>query len=284
MYEAMYGSSFGTHTYGHLTIGHEADIADMPTAHEYATTFFERHYRPSLATVVVAGDVEAEQVFAWVGEAYGEWQEPEVALPEIPVEPVQDGLRRVALDWPAETPPRLLMGWRMPTEQESPADFAALEVIEGLLLSDVGRLHQRLVLEEEVAFTVSGGRDDFIDGGLFKIWVDLRPPRALTQMPWRMPRRSSRRGRCALRRGWCQARRAPVSHALQLPLGSGRAGRGGRVAWWSLRRGGLDGIEARFAQLDALTPDDVSAAAKRWLVEDGLTVLTLTHQDKEVTP
>jgi zinc protease len=235
---------------------------------------------------VVAGDVEAEQVFAWVGEAYGEWQEPEVALPEIPVEPVQDGLRRVALDWPAETPPRLLMGWRMPTEQESPADFAALEVIEGLLLSDVGRLHQRLVLDEEVAFTVSGGRDDFIDGGLFKIWVDLRPPEGADADALAHAEKVVREEVAALCAAVDGAKLDALRSHMRYSFLSGLDEPAAVVEslGWSLRRGGLDGIEARFAQLDALTPDDVSAAAKRWLVEDGLTVLTLTHQDKEVTP
>ena len=60
--EAMQDTAFTTHTYKHTTIGFLADIKDMPNQYAYSKTFFDRWYRPENCTIVVAGDVDHDQL------------------------------------------------------------------------------------------------------------------------------------------------------------------------------------------------------------------------------
>ena len=58
----MKNTAFDVHTYKHTTMGFFEDIVDMPNQYEYSRQFFKRYYRPEYCTVVVVGDVTAEQV------------------------------------------------------------------------------------------------------------------------------------------------------------------------------------------------------------------------------
>lgn len=172
--EALYALAFTTHTYGHDTIGYEADIAAMPSAFSYATDFFDRFYRPENATVLVAGDVDADAVRSAVEDAFGGWKPATRPRPVIATEPPQTVARSSRVDWPSDTAPRFAVGWPIPGHRAGNADLAALEIAASLLLSPVGSLERRLVRESSLAYDVDGGRDAFLDPCLFQIHVTAR--------------------------------------------------------------------------------------------------------------
>ena len=60
--ETMQDTAYTTHTYKHTTIGFLADVKDMPNQYAYSKTFFDRWYRPENCTIVVAGDVDHDQL------------------------------------------------------------------------------------------------------------------------------------------------------------------------------------------------------------------------------
>ena len=66
--------AFKVHTYRHTTMGFLKDIEDMPNQFEYSKTFFDRWYRPEYTTVIVAGDVKADEVLPLVEKYWGAWK------------------------------------------------------------------------------------------------------------------------------------------------------------------------------------------------------------------
>ena len=172
--EVLWRTAFTTHTYGHDTIGFEADIADMPTAHPYAMAFFDRFYRPEYTNLIVVGDVKPAEVEAWVRRDWGNWKPASVPRPVIPTEPEQTELRDAVVDWSTPTAARLVLAWKVPAHDPNDPRAARLDLIQDLLLSSIGPLPRRLVREAGVAYDVSGGRYSLVDPSLFTIDVTLR--------------------------------------------------------------------------------------------------------------
>jgi zinc protease len=98
--EALDAVTFQASPYRRPIVGWMSDLQAM-TAQD-ARSFFQRWYVPGNAAVVVAGDVEAQQVRQWAEQTYG--LIPVRALPprKPREEPPQDGLRRLDFKAPAE--------------------------------------------------------------------------------------------------------------------------------------------------------------------------------------
>jgi predicted Zn-dependent peptidase len=89
---------YGPHPYGHLPIGTEASLRVI--TRDDAAQFHARAYRPSQATVIVAGDGTHAELAELAGRAFGGWRidEPAAALPDVASIPVPgDGAPRLAL-------------------------------------------------------------------------------------------------------------------------------------------------------------------------------------------
>jgi zinc protease len=256
--EALYALAFTRHTYGHDTIGTEADIAAMPGAYDHALAFFDRFYRPAHATVLVAGDIRPEDVSEAVARAFGGWQAGSLPRPPIPVEPKQTAARSTDVAWATETAPRLALGWPIPGHRPDDAELAALELAAALLLSPTGALTRRLVRDEALAYEVDGGRDSFVDPCLFQIRVTAREGADLARIEAVVADEVA-----ALARGVdpaaLDAVRARLAHAfvsdLDTPDGAVSA------LGWALRRGGgVDAVDVWYDTLSRVDGPAVSAA------------------------
>ena len=65
LYEAMAGTAFHEHPYGHMVIGYEDDIAAMPSMYDYSRDFFSRFYRPDNVVLFIVGGVTPDSVMPW---------------------------------------------------------------------------------------------------------------------------------------------------------------------------------------------------------------------------
>ena len=106
------------------------DIEKMPEMHDYSQLFFRRYYRPEYTTIIVAGDVDRDQVMTLVKKYWSYWTQGDY-VPEIPVEPEQAAERIEHIAWPGPTLPRerllgLLDGFRgpVPTAHEPRPNLA----------------------------------------------------------------------------------------------------------------------------------------------------------------
>ena len=95
--EQRSAAQYLNHPYGRPIIGwrHETDALTL----EDALAFYEAHYAPNNAVVVVAGDVEPEEVLALAQEHYGDLEpDPAVTPRERPQEPPQVAARRLVME------------------------------------------------------------------------------------------------------------------------------------------------------------------------------------------
>jgi zinc protease len=163
--------AFVEHPYRWPTIGsmahlEAASIADLET-------FYRRHYCPSNATVVLAGDLDVEATLALLARGYGSLPSGQPAPRPRPLEPVQKAPRELKFERPIMAP-QMVVGYRAACQSDP--HFAALEMLSEILVSgDTGRLYQRLVVQEQIATDISGHVYPFAEPGLFEFHMALRP-------------------------------------------------------------------------------------------------------------
>lgn len=162
--EQMMATLYEEHPYHHPVIGWMNDLKTL-TADD-VRAWYRRWYRPNNAVLVVAGDVNAKDVFQLAQHYYG-------GIPQRPVPPTQDfseppqlGVKRIVVKAPAELP-YLVMAYHAPTLRDPQHDWQpyALEVLAGVLDgNDSARLNKSLVREQQLASSVGAGYDSLARG------------------------------------------------------------------------------------------------------------------------
>ena len=145
--EQLMAAQYQNHRYGVPIIGWQHEVAqlDMPEL----TAFYERHYAPNNAVLVVAGDVDPQDVLALAREYYG----PIPANADLPArarptEPPQRAERRISYVDPRVSQPYLVRSYLAPQRQSGAQDDAAALVYLAELLggspftSELGRALQ----------------------------------------------------------------------------------------------------------------------------------------------
>ncbi len=181
--EKMLRSIFpADHPYHHPTIGSMEDL-DAASV-EDVSAFFRLHYAPNNAVVSVVGDVEPEQVKAWVERYFGKIPaNPSlpVPLPDMSLPPTLGGEIRTVI--PDRVPlPRIHWGFRGPIFGDPRLD--ALDLAGQILAGGKGsRLHRRLVREERLAQDVALFSMGLVAGASVTAgWATARPGVDLIQL------------------------------------------------------------------------------------------------------
>jgi len=162
-YEVAMSTAFQTGPYRHPIVGWMNDLDNM-TANDLRD-WYQQWYAPNNATLVVSGDVNAEEVYQLAKKYFGPLpaSEPiEVAhRPEV----IQNGIKRITVKRPAELP-YLLMAYKVPvlkTAIDRPElvpewEPYALEVLASVLGgSGSARFASNLVRGKEIASSVGVG-------------------------------------------------------------------------------------------------------------------------------
>lgn len=147
--EEFLGLAYKAHPYGISGIGHMSDVNYYSRAE--ADAFFKRYYGPSNLTVIVVGDVDAENVFKLAAKY---WERiPYRTAPEriATVEPKQQGERRAEIIDPSQ--PIYLAGWHVP--EATHPDRAAINALQDYLgQGRTSLLYKSLVKQKKLAVQV----------------------------------------------------------------------------------------------------------------------------------
>ncbi|MBE7493105.1 MAG: insulinase family protein [Planctomycetes bacterium] len=168
MSTAMYGRS---HPYGHPVLGWPQDVQD--TTRRDMRLFYERHYHPNHATLVLCGDITSAEALPVVKELFGPIPRgPELNRPK----PAPVNFRGpVVLEERGDSPvvqfTRSYVG-----VAAGHADEPALDVL-GLILGGgpTSRLYRKLVDETGVALEIGAGSGSNMLAGEFYLWGVLNP-------------------------------------------------------------------------------------------------------------
>ena len=128
---------------------------------------WEMGYSPSNATMVVVGDVTADEIFRlaqkYIEPIPSHDPPPKVTTQEAP----QLGEHRVTVKKFAELP-LVMIGYHVP--QSTDPDYYALNVFSTIVFAgQSSRMYTRLVDKDQIALSVSGGSGFAIDPTLFQI-------------------------------------------------------------------------------------------------------------------
>lgn len=143
-------TAYEVHPYGRPLIGSMEEISEYRWAD--AREFWDAHYQPNRAVLVMVGDLDPEADRALIEQYFGLLDSAPRQARDIPEEPPQDEQRRVSVVYDAE--PQLMIGFHKPTYPHR--DAYVMDAIRSLLGSGrTSRLYGRLVLSEQAALSVN---------------------------------------------------------------------------------------------------------------------------------
>lgn len=285
MWEALSEISFSRHTYGHTTLGYLRDIDAMPEMYEYSKRFFRRFYTPDNTTIIVAGDVDHERLMALVREHYGRWRGRR-DQPRIPSEPEPAEGQSRHIDWPAQTAPRLFIGYRTPAfmsgrrEREQRASLretAALDVVHGLAFSEPSPLYQRLLVEERAVLQLgSWAGSHSRDPHLFIASATLAEGRSFDEVLGAIQGELDRIAAGEVEPERIEAVKSHIRYSLLSELETPSAV-ADLVARIIAVGGRLEALDAYLEEVAAVTPEDVAKVARDYLRPERRFVVTLAQ-------
>jgi zinc protease len=174
--EKMTGAIFYDHPYHHPVIGYKQDLWGLKS--ENLRNFYNKHYGPNNATLVVVGDVDPEDVFRRAEEQFG-------SLPVLKDYKKQEfyhshdiAAQNVTIYRDVQQP-IALFAWEVPGSKDRK------EYLIDLMSWTIGagkgaRLYNKLVTEMGIATELQSFSYDLFDYGLFFIYVQ---PNNLDDLP-----------------------------------------------------------------------------------------------------
>lgn len=282
--EEAQAAKFLNHPYRRPVIGWQQEIAAL-TADD-ARRFYRTWYAPNNAILVVAGDVDAAQLRPLAERTYGKVKK--VALPSRLhlLEPDQRAERRVSLSDPRVRQPEWSRSYRAPSYSWGKTEHAyALQLLADILGGGAtSRLYRSLVVEQALAVSASASYDPS-KRGPSELVVDASPrpevpferleaaiEKIVEEMAHSGP--TDEELARAKRRTAAGAILARDSYATAAYIiGAGRT-----------TGQSLADIEAWPERIEAVSRDQVAAAARLVLSGPGVTALLLAAGDGAVQP
>ncbi len=157
---------YTVHPYRWPTIGLELSHVEEASLDD-VRNFFYRFYRPNNAILAVAGGVKTSEVIELAEKWFGQIERGPANERKLPAEPVQSKARHLIVE--ADVPVDMLYrAWPM-CDRKHP-DYYATDLLSDMLSAgESGRLHRRLVMENEFFSDLEAYITASFDDGLFVI-------------------------------------------------------------------------------------------------------------------
>jgi zinc protease len=276
--EKLMSVAYQEHPYRRPVIGWMSDLlaftADDPRQ------WYKTWYAPNNATLVIAGDVKADEVFKLAERFYGPIPAHKLPVRRNFTEPAQVGIKRLVVKAPAELP-YLVMAYHAPQITDAEKDWKpyALEVLAGVLDgNESARLNKSLVREQQIATEAGAGYESTSRGPAMFI-LDGTPSAGKTVADLE----AALRAQIALlvKDGITEEELARV----KAQVAAGEVYKLDSVFYQAMQIGELESIGLGYKsipvmlqKLQAVTAGQVVEVAREFLQDDNLTVATLDPQ------
>ena len=278
MNEKLMAVAYQEHPYRSPVIGWMNDLQTLSV--EDAKRWYKNWYAPNNATLVVAGDVKASEVFALAQRYYGGI--PARSLPSRKPfsEPPQAGIKRIVVKAPAKLP-QLVMAYHAPTLRDSEKDWQpyALQILAGILDGNASaRLNRALVREQQLASAVNVEYDSTSRGpSLFMLAGIPSEGRNVTELESGLREQIAMLKRDGVSEDELKRVKAQVTASEVYKLDS--------LFYQAMQIGQMESIGLSFKdipvilqKLQAVTPRQVQDVAREYLQDDQLTIAVLDPQ------
>ena len=258
------------HPYDHSTIGSMEDLnaASLADVHEW----FDTWYGAANAVLVVAGDVEAEDVKARVEKYFGHIPSgPPLIKPDVSLARRSEPSRIVLQDRVPQA--RVYKAWNVATVKDRSVDHLSL-ASDVLAAGKSSRLYKRLVYDDQIATDVSAFVMTRQFGSLFLVIATARPGQDLGEVEAVLDEEleaflASGPTEAELARAQASTRASFIRGVERI---GGFGGKSDVLAASEVYLGSPDGHKTTQANLLSATVADVHDAAAFWLDDGVLTV------------
>ena len=278
VYEQLVAAALITHPYRNPIIGWMNDLENMRV--EDVREFYRRWYVPNNAILVVVGDVDPREIFALAEKHFASIPARPLPMRKPQTEPPQMGLKRVVVKAPAELP-YVLMTFPVPVVRDPEKDWEpyALEMLSAVLDgSEAARLRRSLIREQKLATSANAAYDSVSRGpGMFFLYATPIEGHSANEVEQGLRREMTRIisdgvTEEELNRAKAQAIAANVFQRDSMFYQARVIG--------SLETAGVSykSIELQLRKLREVTPEQVREVARKYFVDDALTVAYLDPQ------
>ncbi|MGZ3687988.1 MAG: M16 family metallopeptidase [Bdellovibrionota bacterium] len=165
MQEALWGLSFSRHPYNWPVIGYPQDLLQLTTP--VIQDYFQSHYQPANATLVIVGDINPQTTYALIKKYYEGIPARPRPKREIAEEPVQNEEHRLVMHDRVASQ-RFALAYHVTAADND--DSYALDVLSNILFEGTSsRAYRRLVDEKDILLGISGSNYTPTYPGLFII-------------------------------------------------------------------------------------------------------------------
>ena len=174
--EQIEAALYLSHPYGRPVIGWAEEIGHIGRAE--AIDYYTHHYAPNNAILIVAGDVQPDEVRALAQLKYGAVLARELRPRVDPAQPPRLAESRLTMTSKDAKLPLFMRMYRVPSYTEAmPGGAEALEFLSEILGGGpTSRLYQSLVVEKKIAAAAGAWYDGYArDAGQFGVYAVPRP-------------------------------------------------------------------------------------------------------------
>jgi zinc protease len=255
------------------------DLQNMKA--EDAREWYRKWYAPNNATLVVVGDVKADEVLKLAKRYFGPIKQRELPDRKPQLEPEQKGERRAIVKAQAKLP-YTLIGYHVPALNDPDKDWEpyALEILAGVLDGNASaRLNQNLVRGTRIAVDVGAGYSMVTRGREALFELEGMPSEGKTAAELEN----------ALLQELEKIKESGVTQAelerVQAQVIAADVYQRDSMFYQAMQIGQLEtsGFSWRIlkdypAKLKAVTPQQVQEVARKYLLRDNMTIVTLDPQ------
>ncbi|QXP85292.1 pitrilysin family protein [Methylococcus sp. Mc7] len=278
MDEHFQAVAFTNSPYRNPVIGWPEDVAGLTL--DDLSTWYQRWYAPNNATLVVVGDVDPKAVFEQARKHFGPLKPGKLPVLKPQGEVQQLGLRRMVVKVPAKLP-HLEMGYKVPSLKTAGAEWEAyaLEVAAGILDGgNSARLASRLVRGQQIATDAGAGYDLYARlSSLFTLEGTPAQGKTMAELE------------AALLDEVRRLREEPVAEdelaRVKAQVLASNVYQRDSVFYQAMQLGmaetvglGWRKVEEYVDKINAVTAEQVREVARKYLIDDGLTIAHLDPQ------
>jgi zinc protease len=278
-YEQLMAVAWRASSYRNPVIGWMNDLDNMQLAD--LQRWYRRWYAPNNATLVVVGDVDPQRVFDAAKKFFGDIAPSDLGELKPSREPTQHGITRVTVKAAAKQP-YLLMGYKVPAVGQAAHDWEpyALSVLASVLDGGASaRLSSEVVRKQGVA--ASAGAEYSPYSRLWSLFLfDGTPTDGHTTAEVEQALRDQVR---RLQEGLVSD--AELERVVNQTIAA-KVYQADSMFYQGMQIGTLESIgqdwhllDKELAAIRAVTPEQVRAVARKYLIEDNLTVANMLPRD-----
>jgi len=271
--ENIVNTAFEKHTYKHTTMGFFKDIVDMPNQYEYSLKFFDRFYRPEYSTIVVVGDIDHEKIVQLAKKYFGQWKKGNYKT-EIPSEPKQTHTKYFHLQ-NSSIPPYLDLNFKGPAFSDTSIEFPALDVMNTILFSQSSKLYQKLVIDEQKVRTLQGSAPDTKDPYLISISASLINKEDLQYVKDEIMKAIVEVKQSGVDTTLLREAKSHIKYRFAMSNDSPDI-IANSLAHYIYLTGDPESLNRTYSLYDKATNEDIIKVARKYFVETGLTVATIS--------